>query len=360
MKPNAPLKNQFRVNNFDLLRIIAASQVVLGHTVGHLDIDHPWGWSLVEAFPGVPIFFGVSGFLISASYERSSSLVSYGRNRVLRIYPGLWLVVTLTAIVASLYGFGVASVKGAVWYVAQLVGLIFTPGFLQGFGFGSYNGALWTIPIELQFYFLLPLLYLATRRMADRRTAVFACLFAVFAVIALVYSNSTEPLAVNEAESAAAKLFRYSFIPHFSLFLAGVLLQRLQVHTKTWVRGKALFWLAGYLAVYYALPKENAVHYTLTTTMLTLVALSIAYTRPGFAERLFNGNDISYGVYIFHGLVLNVIIEEGGGGHLWYVPLVWAITAVLAFASWKLVEQPVLRRKKSSLKAAPVTSPAIG
>ena len=76
MKPNAPLKNQFRVNNFDLLRIIAASQVVLGHTVGHLDIDHPWGWSLVEAFPGVPIFFGVSGFLISASYERSSSLVS--------------------------------------------------------------------------------------------------------------------------------------------------------------------------------------------------------------------------------------------------------------------------------------------
>jgi peptidoglycan/LPS O-acetylase OafA/YrhL len=353
------MKNDFRVNNFDLLRIIAASQVVLGHTVGHLDIDHPWGWSLIEAFPGVPIFFGVSGFLISASYERSSSLVSYSRNRVLRIYPGLWLVVTLTAIVAMSYGFGVASVKGAVWYVAQLIGFIFTPGFLQGFGFGSYNGALWTIPIELQFYFLLPLLYLATRRMAEKRTAIFIGLFAVFAVIAVIYSNSTEPLAVNEAESASAKLFRYSFIPHFSLFLAGVLLQRLQVHTKSWVRGKGLYWLAAYLVLYYALPKSNALHYSLTTTMLTIVAIAVAYSRPGFAERFFRGNDISYGVYIFHGLVLNVIVQEGGGGHLWYVPLVWVITAVIAFGSWKLVEQPVLRRKKSSLKPSTIAAPSV-
>ena len=77
--------------------------------------------------------------------------------------------------------------KGAVWYLAQLVGLIFTPGFLQGFGFGSYNGALWTIPIELQFYFLLPLLYLATRRLPEKqRTMVFVATFAVFAIIALV------------------------------------------------------------------------------------------------------------------------------------------------------------------------------
>jgi peptidoglycan/LPS O-acetylase OafA/YrhL len=352
-------KNEFRVNNFDLLRIIAASQVVLGHTVDHLDIRHPWGWSVVEAFPGVPIFFGISGFLISASYERSSSLLTYGRNRVLRIYPGLWVVVTATAVVMALYGFGVGSVKGAVWYVAQLVGMIFTPGFLQSFGFGSYNGALWTIPIELQFYFLLPLLYLATRRVPEtQRTKLFVGAFAVFAVIAFVYASNTRPLAVNEAEAMSAKLLRYSFIPHFSLFLAGVLLHRFQVHTRSWVRGKALYYLAGYLVVFYALPRDTALHYTLTTTLLTVVSISVAYTAPGIAERLLRGNDISYGIYIFHGLVLNIIVEEGGGGHLWYVPMVWAITAAIAFASWRLVEQPVLRRKRTSLRAGSVSRAA--
>jgi peptidoglycan/LPS O-acetylase OafA/YrhL len=347
--------SEFRINNFDLLRIIAASQVVLGHTVDHLGIRHPWGWSIVEAFPGVPIFFGISGFLISASYERSSSLVTYARNRVLRIYPGLWVVVTITAVVMAMHGFGVASVKGAVWYVAQLVGLVFTPGFLQSFGFGSYNGALWTIPIELQFYFLLPLLYLATRRVPEeQRTMLFAGAFAVFATIAFVYALNTRPLAVNEAEAMSAKLLRYSFIPHFSLFLAGVLLQRFQVHTKSWVRGKALFYLAGYLVVFFVLPRNTAAHYTITTTLLTIVAISVAYSAPGIAERVLRGNDISYGIYIVHGLVINVIVEEGGGGHLWYLPLVWGVTAVLAFASWRLVEQPVLRRKRTSLKAGAV------
>ncbi len=354
-----PTKNEFRVNNFDLLRIVAASQVVLGHTVGHLGIDHPWGWSLVEAFPGVPIFFGISGFLISASFERSSSLVSYARNRVLRIYPGLWLVVTLTAVVMAGYGFAVASAKGMFWYAAQLVGLIFTPGLLQGFGFGSYNGALWTIPIELQFYFLLPVLYFATRRLARHRTGIFVGAFVVFTAIAFVYSAHTSPLAVNEAEAMSAKLLRYSFIPHFALFLAGVLLQRFQMHTRPWVRGKALYWLAGYLAVFYALPHDTAFHYTLTTTLLTIVSISVAYTIPGIAERVLRGNDISYGIYIFHGLVLNVIIEEGASAHLWWVPAVWAITAVIAFGSWRLVEQPVLRRKHTSLKATTVSSPAV-
>lgn len=343
--------NSFRVNNFDLLRIVAASQVVLTHTMSHLQIDHPWGWSIVDAFPGVPIFFGVSGFLISASYERSSSLVSYARNRVLRIYPALWVVVTITAAVMIGYGVGVASVKGAAWYVAQLVGLIFTPGFMQGFGFGSYNGALWTIPIELQFYFLLPLLYLATRRRPEMRTKVLVGVFVVFVAIAFAYSTTTEPLGVNEAEAMSAKLLRYSFIPHFSLFLAGVLLQRFQVHTKTWVRGRALPYLAGYLVLYYAIPNNTGFHYTVTTLALTVVAIAVAYTAPTLAHRALRGNDISYGIYIFHGLVLNILVQEGRGGALWYVPVVLAITAVLAFASWRLVEQPVLRRKRTSMKA---------
>ena len=69
--------DEFKVNNFDLLRILAALQVVLAHTRVHLDIQRLPLWSLVEAFPGVPIFFAISGFLISASFERTPNLASY-------------------------------------------------------------------------------------------------------------------------------------------------------------------------------------------------------------------------------------------------------------------------------------------
>jgi peptidoglycan/LPS O-acetylase OafA/YrhL len=160
----AVTESEFKTNNFDLLRILAATQVVLVHSAAHLGLGRPAGLSLVEAFPGVPIFFAISGFLISASFERSRDVRSYTRNRMLRIYPGLWCVVLATVLVATLFGFGFLHLRALFWLACQMGGLIYTPGFLRSFGMGSYNGALWSIPIELQFYFLLPFFYLGVVR----------------------------------------------------------------------------------------------------------------------------------------------------------------------------------------------------
>lgn len=45
--------------------------------------------AFIDLFPGVPIFFFISGFLISKSFEENSVLKEYALNRILRIYPGL-------------------------------------------------------------------------------------------------------------------------------------------------------------------------------------------------------------------------------------------------------------------------------
>lgn len=353
LRDGSAMKTEFRVNNFDLLRIIAAAQVVVIHSFSHLHIAHPWGWSAIDAFPGVPIFFVISGFLISASYERSTDLASYSRNRILRIVPGLWCVIILTVPVAMAFGYHFFNVRAAAWFVSQLAGLIFTPGFLKSFGFGSYNGALWTIPIELQFYFVLPLLYLATKRAPKRRTQVFVAVWAVFVVIAFIYATKSAPLAENTIESTGHKLFRYSFVPHIYMFLAGVLLQRFKAHQSRWMAGRGAYWLAAYLVVHFSLPEGSAAKYIASTLMLSVTVISIAYTLPGIAHRVLNGNDISYGVYIYHGLILNIMVERGYHGRIAYVPLVMLLTAIVAFASWRLVEQPFLRRKRGSIKAAP-------
>jgi peptidoglycan/LPS O-acetylase OafA/YrhL len=67
-------------NNFDLLRILAATQVLGFHLVGHFGLDVGY-LHILEAMPGVPIFFVISGYLVSDSLERSKSIGQYFRAR---------------------------------------------------------------------------------------------------------------------------------------------------------------------------------------------------------------------------------------------------------------------------------------
>lgn len=103
------LASDWRVNNFDLLRLLAALQVAVVHSIGILK---PTGYfaSLLgvclDRFPGVPIFFVISGVLISKSYERSDSLRDYLRNRCLRIFPGLWVCLVVSVAVILALGVG--------------------------------------------------------------------------------------------------------------------------------------------------------------------------------------------------------------------------------------------------------------
>ena len=83
------MRDAFRLNNFDLLRLGAALQVALEHAAFHLEVQEGWWGRVSLLMPGVPIFFFISGFLISRSYESNSRLDEYFRNRGLRIYPAL-------------------------------------------------------------------------------------------------------------------------------------------------------------------------------------------------------------------------------------------------------------------------------
>ena len=79
-----------RPNNFDLIRLIAAAQVMVHHSINHFHLRGPWRniYEVIDAIPGVPIFFFVSGFLIVQSYESQSDrrIRNFFRNRTLRIY----------------------------------------------------------------------------------------------------------------------------------------------------------------------------------------------------------------------------------------------------------------------------------
>lgn len=355
MPSHAPA-TAFRVNNFDLLRLFAALQVLVFHTATRLDLPAFAGWSLLEAFPGVPIFFAMSGFLIAAALERSDSIGRYAANRLLRILPGLWLCVLLTLPVAALCGIDVLNWQMPVWLFAQMGGLIYTPGFLNDFGIGSYNGSLWTIPVELQFYLVLPLLLIVLRggglRSRPDQNMLLALTWIAFVLFAVAVQYLMPAPTGDAGESSAGKLLRYSFLPHFYLFLTGVLMQRLQIWRSPWIAGKGPYWLGAYLALGYLLPADPTAH-IFKLLLLAVTVISCAYTAPGLAHRLLGGNDISYGVYIYHGLLINLFVAAGLGGSYASGAQVIALTLLIGWLSWTLVERPMLARKQRGTQPLP-------
>src|SRR3954471_5017382 len=124
-------QREFKVNNFDLLRLLAATQVIVDHYFQHLKLPiSRLGLDVIYLFPGVPVFFIISGYLISASYERNNSIKNYARNRALRIYPGLWACILVTLVIFTITGVNFLNKETLMWLPAQLVGLIYTPHFL--------------------------------------------------------------------------------------------------------------------------------------------------------------------------------------------------------------------------------------
>jgi peptidoglycan/LPS O-acetylase OafA/YrhL len=113
------------------------------------------------------------------------------------------------------------------------------------------------------------------------------------------------------------------------------------------VRGRFLLWLPLYLASAWVAGSARVWHVGATYLLLACTVLSAAYTLPWLARRVLRGQDISYGMYIYHMLVVNLLVVRGWQGHGWAVAVVLASSAVLASLSWRLVERPALRLKRA-------------
>jgi peptidoglycan/LPS O-acetylase OafA/YrhL len=335
---------EFKVNNFDLLRFLAATEVIIDHYFQHLNIPiTKRGLEILYLFPGVPVFFVISGYLISASYERNTRFSDYIKNRILRIFPGLWGCIFLTIILISLTGVSFFRKETLLWLPGQLLGFIYTPHFLFNYGFGSYNGSLWTIPIELQFYLFLPFFYFILPR--KKLDYWLYGLFALFLLLHLLY------LIVKFPNGPMHKLVAYSFIPYFYLFLLGVIFQRLRIYRLSFIYNKAHFWVLGYVLYCLLLPDlMNPIMFPLIKNLLLgFCVISLAYTLPGTAKKILRNNDISYGIYIYHGLLLTVIVREKLQGTINIFTLI-GITYILAYLSWILIEKPFIKSKKRTIK----------
>jgi peptidoglycan/LPS O-acetylase OafA/YrhL len=348
-----------------LIRLLAALQVA---TIHSLAAFHMYGVNAtvvslaVRMFPGVPIFFVISGFLISKSYERCHSLRDFYRNRCLRIFPALWVCLAASVGVILVAGVGVlgpVSTRGWLgWWAAQMsLYQQFGPDFLKPIGQGSLNANLWTIPVELEFYLVLPLIYAVFRLHQRRGDTALACLVVASLALHFVYCRPSLwpafPAHTFVVETAA---------PYLWIFLTGVLMQRHWPLLRRWLAGSTHWWLLGYVLLCvvcrrFHIAVGSADISPLFLLPLAALVLSFAVWRPALADKLLRQNDVSYGTYIYQGLVLNLLLLFGVQGGFLSVAAAIAISLGLGAVSWRFVERPFLQRKRKSLRAAMLTAP---
>ena len=340
-----------RDNNFDLVRLFAALQVVFFHVQNRMDIVIP-GMDWFRYLTGVPIFFTVSGFLISASYVRNRNNRRYFVNRALRIYPAIYALIVITTIAALAcgdLGFGTLLLDDYRRWIISWVTIDqnFTPPILRTFGIGTPNGSLWTIPVELTFYLALPFLF-----KIKKKNRLFLTITLMY-VLSLVSNYLFHDF---QATHAVQSVFSFSLLPYLHYFLAGAVMYMMWDRIRIFIEDKFFCYFVpfvGLIVCYEFCPSFN-VHPEMTirtisgvlmNILLALCTISAAFSFRR-AARILHGNDLSYGIYLYHGLVINVLIECCDDRSWIMYPAVYIISIVCAWFSWRYVEKPCLALKQ--------------
>ena len=380
----------------DGLRGLAVIWVALFHFVvlraGDTWVDALHGMPALDAlvrsgYLGVDLFFLLSGFLLAlpwiahanAGLPPPSTAAFYVR-RARRILPAYYVQLALAFLVALPLLLGVGYWRKDL-YVYLWNGVAHAL-FLQGTspltsGSMGVNGALWTLPIEVQFYLLLPFAMPLFIR-APRRTLAAA----IAASLAWQWAAAHDlgPLVALELrlgahwrwteatvrEMLAAQL--PAFLGHFALgiFLGRAWLAQRGARARMGaplaaMAGAAL--LAASIAGLVPLPLE---HVRLVPSLALALLFHAAVASTGkTATRILGGGPlalagrISYSAYLCHLPILAVWNTRPSIFPGWLSLPGYAMTVfTVSWISWRWIEQPFLRAAPRPKAPAPFSGAA--
>ena len=169
-----------RDNNFNLIRMIAATSVLVSHAYPlAVDADalEPFETFLTQDHihdnlgrVAVFAFFGVSGFFITKSYCQRTSLPDFAKARFFRLFPALIPMSILVFLAVGAFGTQAPFLEAVKVFPGYLFGIMTLgfprmfglidwsagiPGAFQGNPISSVNGSLWTLPFEVMCYVLV-------------------------------------------------------------------------------------------------------------------------------------------------------------------------------------------------------------
>lgn len=341
-------------DGIEILRGLAAVSVMLFHCIGllPLNVDGTPLAPFRAGWIGVDLFFCISGFVITGAVlklrDHPQRRATFWRARLARIAP-LYVVTSAVFLLAI----GSDAVAERPWF-QLLTHALFVHNLFPDAAF-SINGVTWSLGVEMQFYLLAFVLVPLAAGMA-RRTAVLAFLAVVAGVIAwraafwfALVREGAGDAAINHALSQAPALL--------DGFAFGALLALVGPPRS----GRARAWTLSLVALLLALAvwrifDANAQTYWQSPAMAILfrslvaafaavaVLAALAVPRrlsPAWRPLLHLGR-ISYGIYLWHLIVLTLVQRHVPVQGVLAVLLIIGATLVLSEISWRWVEQPFI------------------
>ena len=352
----------------DGLRAIAILSVVLFHA----------GFSFAKGgFIGVDIFFVISGFLMTSiilneKTEGNFTLKKFYERRVRRILPMLFF----TLIVSSVAAFYYLEEKDLMFFTRSSVTSIFAiSNIFYSKNTGGYFDTstdliplihTWTLGVEEQFYIILPLIFIFLWKIGKNKLFVLiSYLVLISFFLNFVFANKIHNFYLLHTRfwelgigSLIAFIKRGNFTDFSISFGFNSKLNKINI-TKLFIDNliSAIALICVLLSVHFLHEKINNLQFRLLIPVLGTAFLILFATKETIVNKILSFKPltwiglISYSAYLIHQPLFAFLrissfepitkIEYG---------IASIITFVLAYFTWRFVENPFRNKQKISIK----------
>ena len=327
---------------------------------------------LTNGNTGVALFFTLSGFLLSIPFWRARrvgltrpSTRRYLLRRFARIVPLYYLC--LTALLLA---------HGSNQSTANILDALAHYTFVFNYSneyFYSINPPFWTIAVEMQFYLLLPGLFVLLTCCGARLAATLVGLLAMgcYFVHLWILADAQDVIVFAEVmgiDDSGSVVITRSLLAHLPHFLIGVIAAQFFEHSDA--RPEVVSRQMGWSVVFWcnttvvlliiATPLDEVVslpggRYNMPVVPICLALMILSVPRTGLAMRILESpcfrwlGVISYGIYLFHLPLLKLVARTmpfvgANAEQNWIVFASVSLlgTILLASISYVVFERPVM------------------
>ncbi len=339
-------------NNFDGLRIIAATMVIIGHSYVIGQVIHPTILQSGLRFFAVEVFFAISGYLVVKSFLFDPNFERFLAKRALRIFPALIGLVIITTCVV-----------GPLVTILPLSDYFFQPSFSKYFNaitlkHSNYlsgvfdnngnprvvNASLWILPIEFFMYLCVMFLGAFSLVFARKNRLAFDIIWTVFTLgliigyICILQFEIVDGRSVNILN----RFNLHGLLRYAPFFAVGGMVFLAERYTTRQIPAIILIVMAILLQI-----DQSALLKIVAIIFIPIIIIRIGNASWPVLRDLGRWGDISYGTYLYGylvGRVLQLYLSDVFP-FMVLLTLTILITYVLGFLSWHLVEKRALALK---------------